>query len=191
MIMAMQMPAQAGTQDQLERFVDLLGAYSSAVLMVRLLEETTGGELTPSQYDALVFIHRHGDCSAKALSEGLQISIPSSTRLVDRLVRKHLVDRRESAEDRRLVQLSVTAQGLQALEQVRQGRVQKLQHALREMTADDREQLLGLLERLLHSVLSDEQTVRDCCRHCGTDHEETCVVNEAHRALLGRPIEHP
>ena len=184
-------PAQSGTQELLERFVDLLGAYSSAVLTARLLVDTTGGELTPSQYDALVFIHRHGDCSAKALSEGLQISIPSSTRLVDRLVRKRLVDRRESAEDRRLVQLSVTDQGRQALALVHQARVVKFEHTLRDMTAEERTQLLGLLERLLQSVLSDEQTVRDCCRHCGTDHEETCVVNEAHLALLGRPIEHP
>ena len=35
------------TQRQLERLVELLGAYSSIVLTGRLLDEATGGELTP------------------------------------------------------------------------------------------------------------------------------------------------
>ena len=45
--------------------------------------------------------------------------------------------------------------------------------------------------RLLQATLRDEQTVRDCCLHCGTEHYASCVVNEAHLALVGRPIERP
>ncbi len=179
------------SQDLLERFVDLLGTYSSAVLTGRLLEEATHGKLTPAQLEAMVFIHRHGGCSAKALSEGLHISIPSATRLVDRLVRKVLVDRRESGEDRRLVYLTVTAMGLRALQAVRAARVARMRQAVAVLREDERVVLLALLERLLLAALRDEQTVDDCCLHCGNEHDGTCVVNEAHLALLGRPIDHP
>jgi len=180
-----------GQRDQLERLVELLGGYSSTVLVGRQLEKVTGGELTPAQLEALVYIHRHGGCSAKALSEGLRISIPSSTRLVDRLVRKALVDRRESGEDRRLVQLTVTTTGEHALRLVQEARIDRLQRALEAIPAAERGTLLALLERLLRAAMCDEQTVEDCCLHCGTEHDKSCVVNEAHLALVGRPIDRP
>lgn len=178
-------------QDQLERLVGLLGTYSSVVLKDRILEEATGGELTPAQLDALEFIHHHGGCSAKALSEGLHISIPSSTRMVDRMVRKHLVDRRENGEDRRLVMLTVTATGSAALKAVRAAHLARLQQALAPFKPHERSVMLALLERFLHAVLCDIQTVEDCCLHCGSDHNGDCVVNEAHIALVGHPIVHP
>jgi len=177
------------SRSQVERLLDLLGAYSSTVLTGRLLEEATGGELTAAQLEALVFIHRHGGCSAKALSEGLRISIPSSTRLVDRLVRKALVDRRESGVDRRLVHLSPTPAEESALIAVREARLARIRKALETLPSAERNDLLALLERFMLAVLCDEQTVNDCGLHCGTKHEGYCVVNEAHQAILGRPIE--
>ena len=179
------------TPVQLERLVELLGAYSSAVLSGRLITETTGGDLTPVQLDALGFIQRHGGCSVKTLSEGLQISIPSATRLVDRLVRKKLVDRRESGVDRRLVILSVTSIGETALRAVHAAHLVRLQQALTVFQPGERTVLLSMLERFLLAALSDVKMVEECCLRCGTDHNGSCVVNEAHIALVGRPIEHP
>jgi len=179
------------TRRQVERLIELLGAYAVEVLSVRLVEEATGGELTPSQLEALIFIQRHGGCSAKALSEGLRISIPSSTRLVDRLVRKGLVTRREHHEDRRLVVLTATAAGIDFLEKTRELRISRVQRALSQLQQAEREQLLSLLERFVMVALCDEQTVDECCLHCGSEHEGGCVVNEAHIALVGRPIDHP
>lgn len=181
---------QGNVSGQIERFVELLGVYSSTVLTSRLLEEVTGGGLTPVQLDALAFLHGHGGCSAKALSEGLRISIPSATRLVDRLVRKHLVDRRESGADRRLVHLSVTATGEAALAEVRATRLRRLAEALASFQPEERALLLRLLERLLRAVMWDERTLEDCCLHCGSEHDGTCVVNEAYIALAGHPIAH-
>jgi len=175
--------------DQFEQCFDLLNAYAATVLTERILAEVTDGGLTPAQLDALTYIHRHGGCSAKALAEGLHISIPSSTRLVDRLERKALVDRRESSVDRRLVILTVTPEGEDALATIRAGRVARLQQALETFTPADREHFTALLERLVLAVLRDEQTVNDCCLHCGSEHENSCMANQAHLALVGRPIE--
>jgi len=187
--MATSMPVGLDTREQLGLFVELLGAYSSAVLTDRLLDEATGGGLTPTQYEALIFVNRHGGCSAKSLAEGLHISIPSSTRLVDRLVRKGLMDRREGDADRRLVRLSVTDAGRRALAAVHEARIARLEGALETFDPAERAQLFGLFERLLLATLRDVQTVDDCCLRCGTEHFASCVVNEAHLALKGRPIE--
>lgn len=179
------------TDASIERLVELLGAYFSTVLTASVLEETTGGELTPSQLEAMAFIQRHGGCSAKELSEGLRISIPSATRQVDRLVRKLLVTRHESGSDRRLVELHVTPIGEAALAAVRAARVGIMQRALETLPPSEREALRVLLDRFLQAALHDEAAVNACCRRCGTDHDCACVVNEAHLALIGRPVEHP
>lgn len=176
---------------QLERLLELLGAYSSSILTERLLEEATGGELTPAQFEALTFVHRHRAKSAKDLSEGLRISIPSATRLVDRLVAKGVVDRRESGVDRRLVELSTTRTGEDALAAVERTRIALLQRTLEALPSDERETLLVLLEKFLRAALCDIRTVEDCCLHCGTEHDGACVVNAAHLALLGQPIVKP
>ncbi len=176
---------------QLERFVELLGAYSATVLTTRVLDAVTDGSLTPAQLEALTFIARHGGCSTKTLSEGLRISIPSATRSVDRLVRKLLVDRRESGVDRRLVMLTATPAGEALLGAVVQARVTRLADALGALTPAEGTQLLTLLERFLLVALHDEQSVDACCLHCGDEHDRACVVNTAHTVLMGRPVEHP
>ena len=172
----------------LEGLLDLLALYSSLVLTEQLLAEATGGELTSSQLQGLTFIRQHGDCSAKALSEGLNIAIPSATRLVDRLVRKKLVTRCENASDRRLVKLATTPTGEALLQKVRSAHLARLQQALTNLTQAEQEQLFALLERFLLSALCDESSLRQCCRHCGIEHDGDCLVNEAHKALLGKPI---
>ena len=169
---------------QLERFVELLGAYSATVLTTRVLDAVTDGSLTPAQLEALTFIARHGGCSTKTLSEGLRISIPSATRSVDRLVRKLLVDRR-------LVMLTATPAGEALLGAVVQARVTRLADALGALTPAEGTQLLTLLERFLLVALHDEQSVDACCLHCGDEHDRACVVNTAHTVLMGRPVEHP
>jgi DNA-binding MarR family transcriptional regulator len=178
-------------REQLERLVEMLGSYAHAVLSGHLLERATGGKLTAAQLHALAFVSRHAGCSTKALSAGLRTSIPSATRLVDRLVRKGLIDRCESGEDRRLVQLRVTPTAETALRSVQEARIAQLEAAVSALPADERPPLLGGLERLLRAMMRDAETVEACCLHCGSAHDRTCVVNTAHVALVGRPIARP
>ena len=108
---------------------------------------------------------------------------------MDRLVRKQLVTRCENAVDRRLVILAATPSGESALSNVRAAHLARLHLALSTFSCDDQARLLELLERFLLAALSDVASVQECCRRCGTEHNGACVVNEAHMALLGRPIE--
>lgn len=172
----------------LEGLLDLLSIYSSSVLTDQLLADSTGGELTSSQLQGLTFIRQHDGCSVKALSEGLYIAIPSATRMVDRLVRKNLVTRCENASDRRLVQLAATAAGMAVLLKVRAAHLALVQQALSTLSPAEQAQLLALLERFLMAALCDETALRQCCRHCGIEHDGDCLVNEAHKALLGRAV---
>jgi DNA-binding MarR family transcriptional regulator len=49
--------------------------------------------------------------SVKEMAERLGISLPAASRAVDPLVRRHLVARKEDAEDRRVKRVALTARG--------------------------------------------------------------------------------
>jgi DNA-binding MarR family transcriptional regulator len=67
--------------------------------------------LTVPHFRALVFMNRREDASVSALAEHLGLSLPATSRLVDLLVRRGLVERREASTDRRRVSLGLTRSG--------------------------------------------------------------------------------
>jgi DNA-binding MarR family transcriptional regulator len=67
--------------------------------------------ITAAQADAIVVIARAGPLSLKQLGDLLIAESGHPSRLVDRLVEAGLVERRAAEEDRRRIELSLTAKG--------------------------------------------------------------------------------
>ena len=67
-------------------------------------------DLTMSQLRAVLFLEE-GPVPMSKLAEALGTSLPSATGIIDRLVERGLVGRREDPEDRRLVICSLSPQG--------------------------------------------------------------------------------
>lgn len=80
----------------------------------RLLESSTTGELTLSQYRVLGILCT-GDERASRLADRLTVAKPTLTSLIDSLVDRGYVAREASAVDRRAVRLSITDAGREAL----------------------------------------------------------------------------
>lgn len=73
--------------------------------------ETVGHGLSVSQVYALGSIARWGPLTMTDLAEDLHLSVSTLSRVVDQLVRKRLVQREQSREDRRVWYLAVSATG--------------------------------------------------------------------------------
>jgi DNA-binding MarR family transcriptional regulator len=86
--------------------VDLL----TVARLARLFEQHCGDELTLSQYRTLGSLSG-GDERASTLARRLAMPKPTLTALVDGLVDRGYVTRERSPEDRRVVRLSITAEG--------------------------------------------------------------------------------
>jgi DNA-binding MarR family transcriptional regulator len=99
---------RAGAQDALPGRVI---ARLARLLEVALVE----ADLSPSQYRLMARLAL-GPSGASGLAGNLAISKPSLTGVVDGLVARALVDRREDENDRRRVALTLTAEGRAALE---------------------------------------------------------------------------
>jgi len=77
-------------------------------------------DLTLPQMNALLVIRGRGRGTIKELAEALEVSAPSASAMVDRLVEEGVVSREQSRADRREVVVQLTPQGREAVEHMEQ-----------------------------------------------------------------------
>lgn len=78
--------------------------------LARGFEKALGSEMTLGQFRLLAFLDE-GEHAASALADWLEVSRPSITNLVDGVVQRGWVERRESPDDRRRVLHQLTDAG--------------------------------------------------------------------------------
>lgn len=106
-------------------------------------------DLTPPQLWALQNIEGAGSLKVSPLAACLGLSMGATSTLVDRLVARDLVTRRQDPEDRRAVFVSITDKGAQAVAMVRQSRRALFSSILGSMDAPHREALLQGFEQMV------------------------------------------
>lgn len=156
----------------------------------RIMMHLSGSdEITPAQLNALKHIGQHGPCSISSLAEGLCVSQPAATMLVDRMLKKSLVERRPSESDRRQAEVSLTRTGKSLLKRIETERAQRLSAILLQMPPEERERFAASLECFIEAALTLESSPDRVCMHCGCEHQEDCIVNQTQLALAGEEIE--
>jgi DNA-binding MarR family transcriptional regulator len=113
-------------------------------------------DLTPPQLWALQNIEGAGSLKVSPLAACLGLSMGATSTLVDRLVARDLVTRRQDPEDRRAVFVSITEKGAQAVGMVRQSRRALFAAILGSMDPSHREALLNGFEQM---VVATERVV--------------------------------
>jgi len=139
--------------------------------------------VTAAQFRCLEFLAGQQRCSIGDISDGLVISDPASTKLVDRLERKGLVGRQECRQDRRVVYVALSETGLGLVRKVSTERDALARVVLDDFPPDRLDLLAGLLESLLESALDSRETIARVCLRCGNGHSSQCVVSRAHATL--------
>ena len=123
--------------------------------MHRRLRRETGGDHSPSAISALATVSRLGSVSLGELAEAEGISRPSMTVLAASLEARGLLARAPGSSDRRLVLVTVTTEGRQALARSRTLRTAYLARRLRGLSTVDLatlERAAGILEQLLEEA---------------------------------------
>jgi DNA-binding MarR family transcriptional regulator len=77
-----------------------------------------GAGLSVPQLRALLFVNRHQGAALGSLAEHLGLTPPSTSKLVEELVKRGLLERETSPADRRRLQLGVSPAGKRLLETV-------------------------------------------------------------------------
>ncbi|HSE43473.1 MAG TPA: MarR family winged helix-turn-helix transcriptional regulator [Acidobacteriota bacterium] len=112
--------------------------------------------LTVSQCYALQTL-QDGEHHTGVLSEKLGLDISSTTRLVDQLVRKKLVQRKRGVEDGRVRQIELTDAGKKLMSRIEKDFAAFLAEATKDIPDDVRKQLPQIIRQLNQAL------------QCGTD----------------------
>ncbi|MEM1202302.1 MAG: MarR family transcriptional regulator [Acidobacteriota bacterium] len=128
-----------------------LGLLRTVDILRRRFSETMAPwGITQQQYNVLRILRGAGEegLPTLAIAERMLERTPGVTRLVDRLVAKGWVRRQRCAEDRRRVDCTITAAGLDLLKEL-DGPVEALDGVTMSMLDDtEKRQLIDLLDRI-------------------------------------------
>jgi DNA-binding MarR family transcriptional regulator len=136
-------------------------------VMTRLIKRSSflGGhlvdehDLTQPQILTLWQLKENGPMTMGKLSELLAVTHGVATRMVDRLLKKGMVERRRDAEDRRVVLISLTGLGETVIEEAVEDGMTMVRGAFEKIPLHDREEFLALLSRIEEAQVSGSRQV--------------------------------
>ncbi len=163
----------------LNKLCDIFVNVIEKVLGEQALNTAPCRDLSPSQWDGVLFIQRPPNCSIRHLAEGLSVSHPAAVKLVERLVRKELITRQESSQDRRVVELALSPRGANCVAQVREARARLMEEIVADMPPEATDQLSLGLHAFVCAAVKDRATAQTICLHCGLEHVPECLVQQA------------
>lgn len=107
-----------------------------------------GEDLTSTQWAALAKLHEKGPCSQNLLGRMTAMDAATIKGVVDRLVKRKLVETRPDPEDGRRLVVALTAEGASLTEKSIPLALDITEETLAPLDAAERTQLVSLLERL-------------------------------------------
>lgn len=125
----------------------LAGSRTLVGIAVRSLA-AAGVDVTLPQYRALVILAYNGPQRTIDLAEQLDVISSTATRMIDRLVRRGLVQREVHPQDRRATRVEITDRGRAVVGAVTERRRAEFAKILRKMDAETRQCLIDGLDAL-------------------------------------------
>lgn len=105
--------------------------------------------ITPSQWNALMFIEHHKKSTVKEVADALGITSSASTQLVNGLAKNGYVVRNMGAEDRRVVVLSLSKKTKDHVEKMKKISVQKFLEVFKVLSDKEFEQYCILNKKII------------------------------------------
>jgi DNA-binding MarR family transcriptional regulator len=143
----------AEVEDVLNSFTEFI----SGLMIDQYQKQITELELTLPQAQ-LLRVLRRGPMQTGQLAAEMRISAPAITQLTDRLIRKGLIERSATADDRRCVIVALSEEGRLLVDQFRQRRREIFNEALADLSETERKQALEVLEKVVKALENYESS---------------------------------
>jgi DNA-binding MarR family transcriptional regulator len=108
--------------------------------------------LSPSQVNALMRLYHSEACGVSDIGEHVGISNAAASQMVDRLVQMGLVERTEKPGDRRMKQLTLTAQGRTLVDKGVEARSHWMEELTKVLTDAQRDEISSALAQLIEAA---------------------------------------
>ncbi|MCY8515334.1 MarR family winged helix-turn-helix transcriptional regulator [Bacillus atrophaeus] len=114
--------------------------------------------VTPAQLFVLASLKKHGSCKISEIAERMEVKPSAVTLMVDRLEQKNLVVRKHDTEDRRVINISLTAEGDKKFEDILTGRKAILARYLSFLTEEELLQAVQITQKLAQAAAETTET---------------------------------
>ena len=129
---------------------------SLRAIITRITGDASGAwmdlDVTMPQMKVLMLLRENGALRVGVLARHLNVSTPTITGIVDRLVRQELVKREDDPSDRRVVLNVLTTKGEQLMERLRHRSDEELMKIVGTLSAQEQTDLSRSLKRLDEAV---------------------------------------
>jgi DNA-binding MarR family transcriptional regulator len=133
---------RAGVVDADEELIDAFVVASRAlVAIVARSLAGAGQDVTLPQYRTLVILSTQGPQRIVDLATHLGVTASTASRMIDRLVRKRLVRRRQAKDDRRSLRVDLTQTGRDVVDETSRRRRVEIERIMKDMPARSRRPL--------------------------------------------------
>jgi DNA-binding MarR family transcriptional regulator len=116
-------------------------------------------EVTLHEARALDVLGRKPSWTMSEFAAAMRVTLPTATHTVDRLVKKRAVSRRKSGEDRRLVLISLSGNGLKRQQSLLEQRIRVCTTLLKPLDAAERSAALQTMRRFTEAAQLELNTL--------------------------------
>lgn len=142
--------------DKVAAILDGFGEAMSRLMVDQFQKHLAELELTLPQVQVLRILHRQGAVPTGKLAQCLTISAPATTQLTDRLIRKGLIVRKASEDDRRAVLVELSGAGKRLIDKFRERRNAIFAKALSQFSEEEKEQVVASLQKVIAALAAFE-----------------------------------
>jgi DNA-binding MarR family transcriptional regulator len=140
-------------EKDIDKFERLMTQFFQGLVKKKIFKtEDIDTEITEVQFLAGMVVLHYGSINMSDLAASLGISLPTLTGVIERMVKRELVERERDENDRRIVKVKLTAKGTKAINQSHDLKRDHLRPMITLLDTDDRKSLLRILETLVNEI---------------------------------------
>jgi DNA-binding MarR family transcriptional regulator len=124
----------------------------------KMMREHRLPELSVPQFRAMALLSFCSDASLSTVADYIGSSLPAASRMIDGLVAKNLIARKQCCKDRRQVSLELTPVGREAFLESRKATREQLTQRLSGLSAEKKEAVIEAM-RLLGEVFGSDAQI--------------------------------
>jgi DNA-binding MarR family transcriptional regulator len=143
-----------------------------------VLREVAGDKLTFSQLKLLYLVAHTDVLTIGNAAAFMGVTCPAASRAVDKLVRRRLLRRVSTQEDRRTIRLSLTEGSRKLMEAYQTARDHRARAVFSQFPADELRRTSDLLDRLAGAIVSGSSEPNAVCMQCEIYFREHCRFAE-------------
>lgn len=115
-------------------------------------EAWSSAQVTMQQFRIMTILYHEGPTRVSDLALRLEVSTPTVTGILDRLVKQKVSYRMSDPRDRRVVLNNLTGEGRELVERLQPAHGKQIEHAIAKLNPAEREELTRSLRSLLKVI---------------------------------------